>query len=228
MFAAVGAVSAQTDATDSGISTNSSSGKNPARFRSKYFNIGYAGQKLIQSYEGLEGDLAKSGFGLGLTTGKSFVLHKKPLVGMIRICLDATWFDMNYAYQEGVGINEGAYLHQYDISMGVGPSVHVNPIGKLSVNAYFHYNPTFASIFTLEDFDSFAMSGGYSNVFVTGGAVSWGVISVGAEARWGKGTYNNLFGGDDEESPYYDEGNIFNNKIKLKTKGYRVYLSFRW
>ncbi len=55
-------------------------------------------------------------------------------------------------------------------------------------------------------------------LFTTGGAVSWGFISLGAEARWGTGNYKTLHA---EEEDYPDTG-------KLKTSGMRVYLSLRY
>ena len=199
----------------------------PDRFRPKYRNISFVSQKRI--YENaFKSDKTK--FGFAFTTGRSYILHKNPLVGMIRIGLDATWFDINYGMYQTKALNTKYTMHQADISMGIGPSVHVNPIGKLGVHSYFRYNPTFATFF--DTTDGFAMGGGYSSVFVTGGAVSWGVISVGVEARWGKGTYHTLFGGGDEEGGEGDDidlGDYFSvDKMKLKTSGFRVYLGFRF
>ena len=72
---------------------------------------------------------------------------------MIRFGLDATWFDLNYTnykleyrwednYDEEEE-PETSNFHQAEIGMQVGPSVTVNPVGKLNVNAYFRFAPVF-------------------------------------------------------------------------------------
>ena len=109
----------------------------------------------------------KSDFGVSLAFGKTYYLHKKPLLNMIKFGIDATWFDISYAkYSEpDAYANDGAYtraygdyggydyddeedidlgIHQIDASMHVGPSITVNPIGDLKVAAYFHYVPTYS------------------------------------------------------------------------------------
>lgn len=74
---------------------------------------------------------------------------------MIRFGLDATWFDLNYTnykleyrwednYDEEEE-PETSNFHQAEIGMQVGPSVTVNPVGKLNVNAYFRFAPQFFS-----------------------------------------------------------------------------------
>lgn len=194
-----------------GTTVSAQNVKDPDRFRPKYRNISFASQKLIYD-NGFETDRTKLGF--GITVGRSYILHKNPFLGMIRIGLDATWFDINYAYYQRELLGETSTTHQADISLGIGPSVHVNPIDNLGVHAYFRYNPTFATLF--DTGEGFAMAGGYSSMFVTGGAVSWSFISVGAEARWGKGKYHNFRHAD------------VLDKEKIKTAGWRVYLGFRF
>lgn len=207
--------------------------KDPDRFRAKYFNFSFASQKMAYHFSGsglnADMDMFKSSYGVGLTAGRSYILHNEPILGMIRIGLDATWFDMNYAHQKPAGIFSEIFdmldapsfeIHQADISMGIGPSIHVNPVGRLGIHAYARYNPTLATLFNTQG--DFSMAGGYSSVIVTGGAISWGVISVGVEGRWGFAKYSDWFTGGDEGS----EGTF--DKMKLKTKGLRAYIGFRF
>lgn len=165
----------------------------------------------------------RSKYGAALTFGKSFYLHKNPIAGMLYIGLDATWIDLtytNYKYDmgplfEGWDIEDGEDLsfsqHQAEIAMQVGPSIHVYPIGKMHIEAYFRYAPTFSLL--VED-GSFG--GNYATYFVGGGAVSYHCIGLGAEARFGSCKYKS----------FSDDG--FEDGGKTKFRGYRIFLSFRF
>ena len=121
--------------------------ENNNRLRKKYRNLSFVKQEFEPaSYFGMDQTL-KSNFGAAFTVGRTFYLHKKPIAGLIRFGLDATWFDLNYTnykleyrwednYDEEEE-PETSNFHQAEIGMQVGPSVTVNPVGKLNVNAYF-------------------------------------------------------------------------------------------
>ena len=127
--------------------------ENNNRLRKKYRNLSFVKQEFEPaSYFGMDQTL-KSNFGAAFTVGRTFYLHKKPIAGLIRFGLDATWFDMNYTnykleyrwednYDEEEE-PETSNFHQAEIGMQVGPSVTVNPVGKLNVNAYFRFAPVF-------------------------------------------------------------------------------------
>ena len=79
---------------------------------------------------------------------------------MLKIGLDFTWTDITYAKYEVenlveessdfMGVTfptfyvEKSDMHRMDYGMHLGPSVTVNPVSALCVNAYFRYAPTFA------------------------------------------------------------------------------------
>lgn len=127
--------------------------ENNNRLRKKYRNLSFVKQEFEPaSYFGMDQTL-KSNFGAAFTVGRTFYLHKKPIAGLIRFGLDATWFDLNYTnykleyrwednYDEEEE-PETSNFHQAEIGMQVGPSVTVNPVGKLNVNAYFRFAPVF-------------------------------------------------------------------------------------
>ena len=129
--------------------------ENNNRLRKKYRNLSFVKQEFEPaSYFGMDQTL-KSNFGAAFTVGRTFYLHKKPIAGLIRFGLDATWFDLNYTnykleyrwednYDEEEE-PETSNFHQAEIGMQVGPSVTVNPVGKLNVNAYFRFAPSFFS-----------------------------------------------------------------------------------
>ena len=217
--------------------------------RAKYFNIGYITNQTLTDKVDAEAEW-KSDFCVSLTFGKTYYLHKKPLLNMIKFGIDATWFELSYAkYSEPDVFAEGgsytrAYndyssgyedyyeedfdlgIHQIDASMHVGPSVTVNPVGDLKVAAYFHYVPTYSMVVIDDSFGH-----GYVSNFAFGASVAYKAISVGIEHRWAKkATYNGL--SFDEEGMDYDAPDfvdvIESDKWKMKSKSFRVFLSFRY
>ncbi len=207
------------------------------RPRKAYNNFSYvAEQKISDPATGAL--LGEADWGAAFTKGRTYNLHR-PIAGFLVFGIDATWLDLNYA-SYGTSLL-GNKLHQADISMGVGPSINLYPVSKLGIHGYFRYNPTFATCIS-EDFS--ALMGGYSSVFVSGGAISFGAISVGAEARWGEGKYKD-FGGNFWDKAIEDvvddlpidvpdgalddlPGLDRKSTTKLKTSGIRVFLSLRF
>ena len=144
--------------------------ENNNRLRKKYRNLSFVKQEFEPaSYFGMDQTL-KSNFGAAFTVGRTFYLHKKPIAGLIRFGLDATWFDLNYTnykleyrwednYDEEEE-PETSNFHQAEIGMQVGPSVTVNPVGKLNVNAYFRFAPSFSALY-----DDDTLLGNYASYF---------------------------------------------------------------
>lgn len=72
----------------------------------------------------------------------------------------------------------------------------------------------------------------YASFFVTGAAISYKVISVGIESRWGKAKYKNFSIDDfneedmDVDNPEWNDV-ISKSKRKFKTNSVRFYISFR-
>lgn len=198
--------------------------------RKKYVNLSFSNIKMTQD----DSPTLKSNYGAALTVGKTFFVHKKPIANMIRFGIDATWIDINYSnykveyrYMEhGRYDSEFSSFHQAEIGMQVGPSITVNPICKLNIHGYFRYTPTFSALY---DGDTFR--GGYASYFVGGGAVSYGVIGLGIEARFGECKYKTFGGmGSGGESEYNitsdSESTIATSKSKFS--GMRVYITFRF
>lgn len=183
-------------------------------FRSKYRNISFVDQELTFA------DMTfKSDFGAAFTSGRSYIVT--PVIGgFFRAGIDATWFDINYANFKFTDGDEKSALHNADISVHIGASVHFTPISKLGVHGYFRYAPTYSVLY---DTSETRVAGGYGSIFVSGGAVSFGVISVGAEYRWGKGNYSQLYGKDGE-----DGEEIAKLEGKFDTGALRAYVSFRF
>lgn len=176
---------------------------------------------------------------------------------MLKIGLDLTWTDITFAPYEverkvertddyGGLVNtysetEECTMYRMDYGMHLGPSVTVNPVSALCVNAYFRYAPTFAMSMTKSG-DSWDMGYGYASLFVTGAAVSYKAISIGCEYRFGS-TKMNVISMDPDDAKFNDEGDISGiggvsdvlselfssgEKIKYKMKNLRLYISFRF
>ena len=212
--------------------------------RAKYFNLSYVKQKLQLQYE--------SDFGVAISRGRTYYLHKKPILKMIKFGIDWTQFDINYAkygkltedFSESTGdetfdVEESEDLelgmHQLDFGMHFGLSLTVNPVSHLKVNGYYRFAPT-GSVILLDD----DVSVQFVPFNVFGGAVSYKVISVGVEARKGSAKYKNFSVDEDidgslEDMGDYDNpgdldlGSVINSeKVNFKTLSTRVYISFRF
>ncbi len=182
-------------------------------YKKKYRNLSFTTTTMRQNNAP---DL-KSNYGAAFTVGRTFYLHKNSIARMLRFGIDATWFDLNYANYKIEHIthwetNEYDY-HQGEVSMQVGPSVVLNPVSKLNIHAYFRYTPTFSVLYADDTF-----YGNYATLFVGGGSVSYGVIGVGIESRFGSCNYKE-FDIDKEE----DSGTM-----KKKLSGWRAYVTFRF
>ncbi len=213
--------------------------------RKNYFNVAWVDQTLKNSETGLKW---KSDFGVSLVKGTTYYLHSKPLFGMLKFGIDWTQVDLNYAkLKEDFVIPEseddgglvGDILektigdidlgkHQLEYSMHVGPSVTVNPVDHLKINAYFRYAPSFSALIYEDLAGDTQFGSAYGSFFVTGGAVSWKLISLGAEYRWGQGKYKTYsFDADEVEDLDVSEV-ITSSKQKMKTSSLRLYVSLRF
>lgn len=212
--------------------------------RKRFFNISYAPvHKLTNDDAGLEWS---KDFAVGLTMGRTYYLHRKPVAGMVKFGIDWAYLDFTYArykyaddisgsdptWHDGsdghIGYDTYLYdlgMHSIDYCMHVGPSVTVNPVSHLMVNAYFHYLPTASAALLDGDF-----SFGFVNGMAFGMSVSWKVIAVGFEKRWGSGKYSKFGTSDDLE---YGGGNdevadIYSERTKMKQNSFRVFVGFRF
>ena len=116
-------------------------------------------------------------------------------------------------------------MHKLDQTFSVAPRITVNPIDHLMVGVYFHGGFTASGILENDNF-----SYGFGHTLASGLCVSYKVIGVGFEYLWGKVKYNQI---DFEEMEI--DGNNFSfsemfssESFRLKHKGPRVYVSFRF
>lgn len=200
--------------------------------RRKYINLSYTSSTLKQN-----GGELKSEYGAAFTLGRTFFLHKRPIGGVLRFGLDATWLDLNFTnyksaylpespdYDDDYGYHysrgpETIDLYDAEISMHIGPSININPVGKLNISTYFRYAPTFSCIYDGQDY----LIGNYASFFVGGASISYGAIGVGVEARIGDAKYKALRG----EAYSIEEAYGISLSDKIKHSGFRAYITFRF
>lgn len=190
--------------------------------RRKYSQVSYAKNTFKH------GDwVMKSDFAINYSNGRTFYLHEEEVAGLIRFAIDGTWTDFTYAkYLRNLPVdskNKAYKFHQIDYSLGVGPSVHINPIDDIFVHTYFRYAPTYS--FFIGDKQVY---GNYATNFVTGLSVSYNFIALGFEGRFGNCNYNSLLSAE-KAAQYIEE--LKTNPLnllsqKVKNVGWRVYVSF--
>lgn len=219
--------------------------------RAKYFNIAYANQSL--TWKEVDGTW-KSKMGAGLTIGKTYYLHKKPILGMIKFGIDWSYFDINFAmydnkyvfpdsYNDGEdgnyyypdGHNNGSNDNYYpdyeedddsdDMYQGeIG--MQIGP--SITINPVSHLKISgyfrYVPCASILYVDS-EVSCNYASFFVCGGAISYKAISLGVEGRWGSAKYKSLLDTEDVESNFTGGGK---EKQTWKTGATRFYISFRY
>lgn len=187
--------------------------KEDYKWRKNYINLGYVNTTMKQ-----DGSLdLNSNFGATFSIGRTFFLHKRPIGGVLRFGIDATWFDINYTNYKIKNItNEDTKNNEYqqgEISMNVGPSITIKTVGKLTVHGYFRYAPSFSGLYNNDTF-----YGNYATFYVGGASISYCAIGLGVESRFGDCKYKEIGSSNEEVA--------INNKTKYN--GWRAYLTFRF
>ena len=191
--------------------------------RRKYSQVSYA----KNTFKHGDNWTMKSDLAVNYSSGRIFYLHEEEVAGLIRFAIDCTWTDLTYAkYSRTLpweGKDKAYKFHQIDYSLGVGPSVHINPIDDIFVHTYFRYAPTY-SLFMGDK----QIYGNYATNFVTGLSVSYNFVALGFEGRFGSCNYNSLLSAE-KAAKYIEE--LKTNPLnllsqKVKNVGWRVYVSF--
>ncbi len=183
--------------------------------RLKYLNLGFPIMKTTMP----NSPTLKSDFGISLTVGRTYLLHKNPIGNVLYFGIDATWFDINYTkykLEPEDTMYDICNFHQLEIGVQVGPSLTIKPAKNLLLHGYFRYAPSYSALVSKEEE---SVHGNYASMFVGGGSISYRFISVGVEKRFGKSKYKDFTGIYDRE---------YSSSDKTKFSGVRIYLSFRF
>ena len=202
-----------------------------------FWNLGYEWGKLndVDFNEKYNSQVA-----FALSIGRVIYVHKKPVANMIKFGIDAG-LDVSYAkFKEkdrGIYDSDLFYdksdkdkndyssigLHSVDIGFAIGPSITINPVGKLKVKTFFHVVPSGSLIIADGDAHS-----SYKTTFTYGGEIVWSRIGIGVEGYTGAAKYKNVIDEDENDHPVYSKID-YNavGKTKFRTSGFRLYLALK-
>ena len=206
----------------------------------KYMNIGYVSQSLTRKENG--GGTWKGEWGFFYGQGRTYYLHKKPILGMIKFGIDWTFYDMNFVkYRDNFGVfgEDAAYLGygDYYYEDGYLPpipeegeetegskdmyqmeiSTQVGPSVTINPVSYLKVSGYFRvapSYSMLKANDELYHC--YGTFFALGGSVSFKFISLGIEGKWGNTKYNNIDLGNLEEEENWDEDASMGDMLRGK------------
>lgn len=205
----------------------------------KFIRLGYVNQDIKTTY----GYVFEGKVGVDFTSGKSYFLHKKPILGMMKFAIDfGTGVSYNNYKNKTESTADGEYLgpngftgegepvvdseesfsfkdlgvHSIDAGLKIGPSLTVNPYDKLRICAYFHFYPAVNMLLNHTDFEI-----GFMPYLDYGLEVSYKVIGIGVEARNAAGKHWNML------SMMMGEG-LSNTANRKSVKAVTFYLAFRF
>ncbi len=114
-------------------------------------------------------------------------------------------------------------LHKFEYGLHVGPNISVNPWNHIIISAYFHVAPSASCIIENDTF-----SYGFGLPMSAGVSVSYKLISFGVEGVWSSTKYTKTSLEEDDSDE--ESSSIFGSteEFKLKQKGPRFYLAFRF
>lgn len=155
-----------------------------------------------------------SNYGVSFSVGRTLYLHNRPALGIFRLGLDVTWFDINYTNYQIMSMAysnlESMQYEQIELGVHIGPSITIRPSGKFNIHGYIKYSPTISSLYANDN-----IYGCYTPFITQGVSVSWGKLGVGVETR--------------SFECHYKELGVKNNPEAIDPttiKGWRVFATF--
>ncbi len=219
------------------------------RYKQSWLNVGYVIQSSFDRFHFPDGAPpltanSKKGWGMNVTYGTSYTLHRTPVLSILHFGIDAVWVDFNYVKGRMVRyVDRGRkpMTRQLDLAMGVGPAVHIAAARNLDVDVYFRYNPTLATYHN-ESRDRAEARLGYGTMFTSGFSVAWSGFALGGEMRLGHSDYHMLDWRDRDRTAFNPREGVTNpmfpggpiagtthhKVMKLRTFGGRIFLGYRF
>lgn len=205
----------------------------------KYMNIGYVNQSLTRKENG--GGTWKSEIGFNYGQGRTYYLHKKPILGMIKFGIDWTFYDVNFVkYKDKFGVFGGNadYLGYGDYyypegylppipDNGEGEEEYSDQMMQMEISTQIGPSVTVNPVSYLKVSGYFRVAPSYSMLvandeiyhsygtfFTLGGSVSFKKIAIGIEGRWGNTKYNNIDLGNLEEEESWNENTSMGDMLR--------------
>lgn len=160
--------------------------------KGRYTNIGYMFDKATLDFD--KSLQYKSLFGITLTQGTTFYLHKRPIGNFLKFGLDVNWIDFSFGQYKSPKDPDKYWAFFIGIA-GFGPRITFAPFGTSSKNiaflkiaAYAHYQPTLG----LSYYDGYRehIPTKYDNVFQVGARISYKAVGLGVEKDWVIGDFD--------------------------------------
>ena len=178
--------------------------------RDNYLHVGFTVSDMAQK----DVQTLKNYAGFTASIGRTFSPYSFYVNDVCRFGIDATWLDFEYTsykveYHYPSTIVKDNY-GQFDFGVQVGPSFIIEPTYGFRIHTYCRYAPTY-SLFRMDNNNY----GSLGHFLVAGASLSYNVIGVGVEGRWGACNYSDL----------YENGLLFTSE-KANHRGVRAYLRF--
>ena len=155
--------------------------------------------------------------GTAFTIGRTFFLTGYDYTSVVRFGIDATWFDLNYTdyrIRHITEMGQNTYkTNQVDFALQAGPSVLINPIGKLCISCYSRLAPSYSLLQSNNKYQT-----RYVTFIVNGVSLSYGWIGLGIENRYGPNS-NTLY-------PNSTDGDL--SLISSEYVGWKSFILFRF
>lgn len=193
--------------------------------KGRFTRLGYSIAQTAEANANIE----KGEWGFFFTKGTTYLFPKKAWGGLVKVGVDAVWFDFQVSRYKAPYSDESwtstpwDNLEQSDDDMdfdigrlglsmgvGVGPNVSIAPFAISSIDIlkplrfslYFHYNPTLMMYMMSQDGDM-EVSTAYCNMMQFCGTIKYRKLGIGIEGFWGQGKFKPIdfskLIGDDEE-----------------------------
>ncbi len=213
--------------------------------KGRFMRLGYSKTETGSQFDPIE----KSKYSFFMTKGTTYRFPKKAIGGLVKIGIDAVWFDIQFSKfkspysdldwssdiietedpddEPELDINIGRMA--FSTGMGIGPNVSVAPFALTSIKGlqplrasiYFHYAPTM-QIYAKSQGGDIELSTAFCNMMNFGGNISYRAIALGIEGRWGKSKFKPL----DFESILGDGESLGSQKYTRKFANTRFYIQF--
>lgn len=216
--------------------------------KGRFTRLGYALAQTGDEFSPVE----KSKYSFFLTKGTTYRFPKQPIAGLLKIGIDAVWFDAQvtkynspYSSLDWTSEIEPDEFYDYDddsedfdlnigcwglgLAMGIGPNVSVAPFALTNIKglqplrvSLYFHYSPTVQLYMKSQDGEMELSTAFCNMMNFGGTLTYRAISIGYEGRWGKGNFKPLDFGE----MLGGEDSMGTNKYTRRFANNRFYIQF--
>lgn len=217
--------------------------------KGRFTRLGYSWSQTADEFSPIE----KSKYSFFLTKGTTYRFPKQPIAGLLKIGIDAIWFDAQFTkytspYDSQEWTSEfvtmpSAYDEDEDFdfdfnigcmgasfAMGIGPNVSVAPFALTDINGLrplrvsaYFHYSPTFQLYLKSNDGDVEISTAFCNMMNLGCTLTYRAIGIGYEARWGNGKFKPL---DFESIIGDDDDSMDTQKYKRRFANNRLYIQF--